>query len=93
MRRTIQKSRTDWHLQINLALWAYKTNIHTPTMAIPFPLVYGFEVFLPLEVEIPPLRFSLHGLITDEDHRDMRIHELETLDEHYIASFDHIRAY
>ena len=36
---------------------------------------------------------SLHGLITDEDHRAMRVQELETLDERRKAAFDHMRAY
>ena len=35
----------------------------------------------------------MHGLITDEDHRAMRIQELETLDERRKAAFDHMRAY
>ena len=71
-----------WHLEINLSLWAYKTIIRTPTRAMPFSLVYGSKVILPLEVEIPSLRVSLYGLITDEDHRSMRVQELENLDEH-----------
>ena len=69
LHRTVHKSGKDWHLQINPALWAYRTSIRTPIGATPFSLVYGFEAVLPLEVEIPSLRVSLHGLIIDEDHR------------------------
>ena len=61
--------------------------------ATPFSLVYGSKAVLPLEVEIPSLRASLHGLIIDEDHRAMRIHELTTFEEHSKASFDHMHAY
>ena len=68
-------------------------SIHTPIGATPFSLVYGSEVVLPLEVEIPSLRVSLHGLISDEDHRAMRIHELTTLEERQKDTFDHMRAY
>ena len=93
LHRTVHKSGRDWHLQINPALWAYRTTIRTPTGATPFSLVYGSEAVLPLEVEIPSLRVSLHGLITDEDHRAMRVHELETLDERRKVAFDHMRAY
>ena len=60
---------------------------------MPFSLVYGSKAVLPLEVEIPSLRVSLHGLITDEDHRAIQVQELETLDEHNKVSFDHVRAY
>ena len=93
LHHTVHKSGWDWHLQINLALWAYRTSIHTPIGATPFSLVYRSKVVLPLEVEIPSLRISLHGLISDEDHRAMRIHELTTLEECQRASFDHMRAY
>ena len=89
----VHKFGKDWHLWINLTLWPYKTTIHTPTGATPFSLVYGSEAVLPLEVEIPSLRVSLHGLITDEDHRAMRVQELETLDECHKDTFDHMRAY
>ena len=93
LHRTIHKSRKDWHLQINPKLWAYRTTICTPTGAMPFSLVCGYVVVLPLEVEIPSLYISLHGLIIDADHRTMQVQELETLDEHCKASFDHMRAY
>lgn len=45
---TVQNSGRDWHIQINLTLWAYRTTIHTPTGATPFSLVYGYEAVLPL---------------------------------------------
>ena len=60
---------------------------------MPFFLVYGSEAVLSLEVKIPSLCISLHGLIIDEDHRAMHIQELETLDECHKATFDHMRAY
>ena len=86
-------SGRDWHLQINPTLWAYRMFVHTPIGAAPFSLVYGSEAIFPLEVEIPSLRVSLHNLISDEDHRAMRIHELTTLEEFWKATFDHMRAY
>ena len=61
--------------------------ICTPTGATPFSLTYGVEVVLPLEVEIPSLRVSLKGLVTDEDYHAMRLQELELLDEKHQASF------
>lgn len=49
--------------------------------ATPFLLVYGVEAVLPLEVEIPSLRVSLHGLLTEEDYRVARLQESKLLDE------------
>ena len=78
----VSKSRRDWHLQINPALWAYRTSIRTPTGTTPFDLVYGADVVLPIKVEIPTLRISMKGLITDDDYRTARLQELVLLDEH-----------
>ena len=35
---------------------------------MPFALVYGADVVLPIEVEIPTLIISMKGLIIDEDY-------------------------
>lgn len=55
LHHTVSKSRRDYHLQINLALWVDQTSIITPTGAMPFTLVYGADVVLPIEVKIPTL--------------------------------------
>ena len=89
----VNKSRRDWHLQINPALWAYRTSIRTPTGATPFALVYGADAVLPIEVEIPTLRISMKGLITDDDYRISRLQELVLLDECWQVACDHLRAY
>ena len=89
----VSKSGRDWHLQINLTLWAYRTSIRTPTWATPFALVYGADVVLPIEVEIPTLRISMKGLITDDDYRISWLQELVLLDEHRQVVCDHLRAY
>ena len=46
----------------------YKKSVQSLTEATPFTLVYQAEVVLPIEVEIPSLRVSLKGLVTDEDY-------------------------
>ena len=53
-----------------------------PTGATSFSLVYGVEAVLPIEGEIPSLRVSLMGLISDDENRISRLQELELLDEH-----------
>ena len=54
---------------MNLDLWAYQTSIRTPMGAMPFSLVYGVDVVLLVEVEIPTLKISIKGLITNEDYK------------------------
>jgi len=43
----------DLHEMLLFALHGYHTSVCTSTRATPFSLVYGMEVVLPLEVEIP----------------------------------------
>ena len=46
----------DWHKKLSFALHAYRTGVRTSTGATPYSLVYGMNVVLPIEVEIPSLR-------------------------------------
>ncbi len=50
------KTYKDWHEQLPYALCTYRTSIKTSTGATPYSLVYGMQVVLPVEVEIPSLR-------------------------------------
>ena len=43
----------DWHEMLPFALHGYRTSVPTSTRAMPFSLVYGMEVVLPFEVEVP----------------------------------------
>ena len=59
----------------------------------PFSLVYGADVVLPIEVEIPTLRISMKGLITNEDYRISQLQELVLLDECQQVACDHLQVY
>ena len=41
LKKVINDSNRDWHLQINPALWAYHTSFHTSIGTTPCSLVYG----------------------------------------------------
>src|SRR3984885_5703930 len=62
------------------ALWGYQTSVKTSTGFTPFQLVYGLEVVLPIECEIPSLRMAIELLpATSEEER--RLLYLAQLDE------------
>ena len=51
----------------NFRVQHYRTSSRTSTRATPFSLVYGMEVVLPVEVQIPSLRImNEEGLGEDE---------------------------
>ena len=60
---TINASRSNWHIMLYPALWAYQTNVKTATMFSPFQLIHGVEAVTPVECEIPSLKIVIHVLL------------------------------
>ena len=77
MKKIADNSKKDWHEQVGEALQAYRT----PTQAIPYSLLYGAEVVLPLERQISSLRIAIYEGLTNEDNAKLHLHELKALDE------------
>jgi len=46
-----------------------------------YALVYGMEVVLPLEIQIPSLRIVLQEGFNEDENHQLRLLELEALDE------------
>lgn len=55
--------------------------------------MYGDEIVVPLELEIPSLRVSLDDLIPDENRRKFRLSQLEVLDEKWVNYLEHLHIY
>lgn len=93
LKKIVNDTSYNWHIQLNLTLWDYCTSVQTPTGATPYSLVYGAKVILPIEVDLPSLRVWLCNLISDEDYKISCLQELELLDECKQITFNHLRAY
>ena len=74
-------------------LMAYRTTVRTPTKATPFSLVYGCEVVLPLEIQIPSLRIALTAKMKNEEKHRLRLQELEALDDKRLQPQQQIELY
>ena len=54
--RKMIENHKQWHEKLPFSLLLYCTTVCTSTRATPYMLVYGIEVVIPAEVEIPSLR-------------------------------------
>ena len=80
LQRTIDKARSNWHIMLYPALWAYMTSVKTATGFTPFQLVHGLESIFPIECEIPSLKLAIE-LLPDTSSLAERLLHLEHLDE------------
>ena len=56
-----------WAEKLPFAIWSYRTSIRASTRVIPYSLVYGNEVVLPIEVEIQSLRVLVESKVLEKD--------------------------
>ena len=74
-------------------MWAYRTTYQTPTQATPYSLVYGVEIVLPLERQIPSLRIAIQECLSNEGNVHLRLEELEALDEKRLEAQQRLECY
>ncbi|XP_049369901.1 uncharacterized protein LOC125834792 [Solanum verrucosum] len=79
--RKIVDSHRQWHEKLPYALLGYRTTIRTSTGATPYILVYGSEVVIPAEVEIPSLRIIQDVGLDDVEWIRSRHEQLMLIDE------------
>jgi hypothetical protein len=84
----VQGSR-QWHEKLPFALLGYRTTIRTSTGKTPYLLVYGTEVVIPAEVEIPSLRVIVEAEIDDDEWVKTRLEHLSLIEEKRLMSMCH----
>jgi Integrase core domain/Integrase zinc binding domain len=93
MKKTVEGNQRDWDNKLLEALWAYRTTYRTPTQATPYSLVFGVEEILSLEVELPSLRVAMQTEMTLEEHRKLRLDELDVMDEKRLIAQQNLELY
>ncbi|GAA0187095.1 hypothetical protein LIER_34383 [Lithospermum erythrorhizon] len=72
IKKNLLESGAKWYEELDCVLWSYRTTPSNATGEMPFNLVYGTEVVLPLEVCLPNIR----QISYEEDHNNTRTREL-----------------
>jgi len=67
-------------------LHGYRTSMRTSTGATPFSLVYGMEVVLPFEVEVPSLRILAESRLKDLEWAQARFNQLNLIEGKCLAT-------
>nr|XP_004250805.1 uncharacterized protein LOC101255757 [Solanum lycopersicum] len=75
------------------ALLGYRTTVRTSTGATPYLLVYGTEVVVPVEVEIPSLRIIQEAELSNAEWVSKWIDQLALIDEKRMVVVCHGQLY
>ena len=88
----VQGSR-QWHKKFPFALLGYRTTVRTSTGATLYLLLYGTEVVIPAEVEIPSLRVIVEAEIDDDEWVKTQLKYLSLIEEKRLTSVCHGQLY
>ncbi|XP_070029196.1 uncharacterized protein [Nicotiana sylvestris] len=92
LRKLIEKYK-QWHEKLSFALLEYHTTVRTSTGETPYMLVYGIEVVIPVEVEIPSLRIIQEDKLDDVEWVKSHYEQLTFIDEKRINAVCHGQLY
>ena len=80
----------DWHEMLPFTLHGYRTTGRMSTGATPYSLVYGMEVALPIEVQIPSLRIMKDAGLSEDGWIHTRLDQLNLIDEKRLTAVFHV---
>ena len=86
----LEDNPRDWNIILSKNLWAYRTSKRDSTRVSPYPLTYGQDTVLPMEVVVPSIRVSRQNGLNPQEYNEAMMMELEVLDEKRIQSLGHI---
>ena len=79
----------DWHEYLPFTLCIYRTSVRTSMGVTSYSLVYGMEVVLPAEVEIPSLKILSQKKLSEAEWARSRYEQLNMIDEKRMTAMCH----
>ncbi|XP_050894072.1 uncharacterized protein LOC127100828 [Lathyrus oleraceus] len=77
----------------NYSPYRYRTSIRTSTRATPYSLVYGLEVVLPIEIEIPSLRVIMEADLDEAEWVQSQYDQLNLIEVKRLTAICHGQLY
>ena len=94
LKKTYESNKfSDWPEKLIDTLWAYRTSIWTPTGQTSYALMFGMKAVLPYEIFLPSLRVQLDQEVSESEHRESLLAQLELLDERRLRAAEHVQVY
>lgn len=87
------KTHKDWYEMIPFSLHSYIISVCTSTRVTPFYMVYGTEVVLPIEVEIPFLWVLMEAKLDEAECVKTRFDQLNLIEEKCMTAVCHRQLY
>ncbi|XP_075478724.1 uncharacterized protein LOC142519564 [Primulina tabacum] len=88
LQKMMEENPRDWPRLLSETLWAYRTSKRTATGVSHFPLTFGHDAVLSLEIMVPSMRVAKQNEPSLEHYNEAMIMELEELGELRIQAYN-----
>ena len=93
LEKTVNASKNDWSINLDDALWAYRTAYKTPIRMSPYRIVYEKPCHLPLKLEYKAM-WAIKKMNCDfQSAKEKRLLQMNELEELRNEAYDNARIY
>jgi hypothetical protein len=90
IKKRIKDNPRKWNEKLSEALWVHRTSRHRATKVIPFELVHGQEVVLPVEVSLQNLRITGQDYLSAKEYTELMMDKVDEAPESRLKALEEI---